>query len=162
MVHQQSCSGCCPQYKYQNTYVKNFNRRGFQFFQLPLTNLFLGQPLKPFLLFFPPKSQIPIRVKGNQVEKMDGGDAPGQGTVTCATWIRRPENAHLVVVGKTRPSSLEIFSFDPVTTALSASPKVRLTFIDFCIVVLSGYNDDGSNFSRFIGINNTSAGYIYI
>ncbi|KAG8390543.1 hypothetical protein BUALT_Bualt01G0094400 [Buddleja alternifolia] len=59
---------------------------------------------------------------------MDGGDASGQGTVTCATWIRRPENAHLVVVGKSSPSSLEIFSFDPKTTSLSPSPKVKYEF----------------------------------
>ncbi|KAL6980269.1 PHD finger containing protein Phf1 [Sarracenia purpurea var. burkii] len=49
-----------------------------------------------------------------------------QRTVTCASWIRRPENAHLVVVGKARhgdqPSLLEIFSFDPKTAALSTSP----------------------------------------
>ncbi|KAH6804070.1 phosphate transporter traffic facilitator1 [Perilla frutescens var. frutescens] len=56
---------------------------------------------------------------------MDGVDAPGQGTVTCAAWIRRPENAHLVVVGKSTPSSLEIFSWDPITTSLSASPKAK-------------------------------------
>lgn len=56
---------------------------------------------------------------------MDGGDAAGKGTVTCAAWIRRPENAHLVVVGKSTPSSLEIFSWDPITTSLSASPKAK-------------------------------------
>ncbi|KAL2548927.1 SEC12-like protein 1 [Forsythia ovata] len=59
---------------------------------------------------------------------MDGGDASGKGTVTCATWIRRPENAHLVVLGKSRPSSLEIFSFDPKTTSLSPSPKATFEF----------------------------------
>ncbi|KAK6136146.1 hypothetical protein DH2020_030119 [Rehmannia glutinosa] len=59
---------------------------------------------------------------------MDGGDAPGQGTVTCATWNRRPENAHLVVVGKSGPPSLEIFSFDPNTISLSASPKAKYEF----------------------------------
>ncbi|OVA17905.1 WD40 repeat [Macleaya cordata] len=30
------------------------------------------------------------------------GRAPQQGSVTCASWIRRPENAHLVVMGKSR------------------------------------------------------------
>ncbi|KAK6144705.1 hypothetical protein DH2020_021525 [Rehmannia glutinosa] len=55
---------------------------------------------------------------------MDGGDTRGDGTVTCATWIRRPENAHLVVVGKSGPSSLEVFSFDPKATSLSSSHKV--------------------------------------
>ncbi|KAL8538752.1 hypothetical protein ACS0TY_000674 [Phlomoides rotata] len=59
---------------------------------------------------------------------MDVVDAPGQGTVTYATWIRRPENAHLAVVAKSGPSSLEIFSFDPLTTALSASPKAKHEF----------------------------------
>lgn len=57
---------------------------------------------------------------------MAGGDASEQGTATCASWIRRPENAHLLVVGKSRPSSLEVFSFDSKTTSLSPSPKVLL------------------------------------
>lgn len=60
---------------------------------------------------------------------MEGGNGVAgdeEGTVTCAAWIRRPENAHLVVVGKSKPrsSSLEIFSFDPKTSSLSSSPKV--------------------------------------
>ncbi|KAL3838244.1 hypothetical protein ACJIZ3_022835 [Penstemon smallii] len=59
---------------------------------------------------------------------MDSGDAPGQGTVTCTTWIRRPENAHLVVVGKSNPSSLEIFAYDPIATSLSPSPKAKYEF----------------------------------
>ncbi|KAL6552761.1 hypothetical protein OROHE_008125 [Orobanche hederae] len=59
---------------------------------------------------------------------MDGYEAPGQGTVACAAWIRRPENAHLVVVGKLAPSSLEIFSFDPNIVSLSASPKAKYEF----------------------------------
>ncbi|KAK6137887.1 hypothetical protein DH2020_028369 [Rehmannia glutinosa] len=59
---------------------------------------------------------------------MDGGDTPGDGTVTCATWIRRPENAHLVVVGKSGPSSLEVFSFDPKATSLSSSHKAKYEF----------------------------------
>ncbi|KAL3523530.1 hypothetical protein ACH5RR_016364 [Cinchona calisaya] len=62
---------------------------------------------------------------------MEGGDGvAGQGKVTCATWIRRPENAHLVVIGKSGPrsSSLEIFSFDPKTTSLSSSPKATYLF----------------------------------
>ncbi|XP_028092417.1 SEC12-like protein 1 isoform X2 [Camellia sinensis] len=50
-----------------------------------------------------------------------------QGTVTCASWIRRPENAHLVVVGKARhrdqPSLIEIFSFDSKTSSLSSEPS---------------------------------------
>lgn len=67
---------------------------------------------------------------------MDGGDASGGGTVTCATWIRRPENAHLVVVGKSRPSSLEIFSFDPKTTSLLPSPKVRFNLIGYYLLLI--------------------------
>ncbi|CAH2041891.1 unnamed protein product [Thlaspi arvense] len=49
------------------------------------------------------------------------------GAVTCASWIRRPENAHLVAVGKARhgdePAVLEIFSFDSKTFSLSSSPS---------------------------------------
>ncbi|XP_021890553.1 SEC12-like protein 1 [Carica papaya] len=54
----------------------------------------------------------------------DGWD---NGRVTCGSWIRRPENVNLVVLGKagksgSSPSVIEIFSFDPVTTSLSSSP----------------------------------------
>ncbi|XP_051120225.1 SEC12-like protein 1 [Andrographis paniculata] len=60
---------------------------------------------------------------------MDAADAPGQGTVTCAAWIRRPESAHLVVLAKSgKPSSLEIFAFDSKTASLSAAPKARYEF----------------------------------
>ncbi|CAL5363414.1 unnamed protein product [Camellia sinensis] len=50
-----------------------------------------------------------------------------EGTVACASWIRRPENAHLAVVGKARqhrdqPSQLQIFSFDSKSSSLSPSP----------------------------------------
>ncbi|KAL6531728.1 hypothetical protein OROMI_028091 [Orobanche minor] len=62
------------------------------------------------------------------LNRFDGYEAPGQGTVACAAWIRRPENAHLVVVGKSAPSSLEIFSFDPNIVSLSASPKAKYEF----------------------------------
>lgn len=68
---------------------------------------------------------------------MEGGDgAVREGKVTCATWIRRPENAHLVVIGKSsKPrSSLEIFSFDPKITSLSSSPKVFLFYFFFVIL----------------------------
>lgn len=55
-----------------------------------------------------------------------------EGKVGCASWIRRPENAHLVVLGTmklhNRPASLQIFSFDPVTTSLSDSPKASFEF----------------------------------
>lgn len=65
---------------------------------------------------------------------MEGGvdRVAGEGKVTCAAWIRRPENAHLVVIGKSRTppssSSLEIFSFDPMAASLSSSPKVIYQF----------------------------------
>ncbi|CAI9091234.1 OLC1v1026202C1 [Oldenlandia corymbosa var. corymbosa] len=63
---------------------------------------------------------------------MESGDgaAVEEGKVRCATWIRRPENAHLVVIGKSsRPrSSLEIFAFDPKLTSLSSSPKATYEF----------------------------------
>ncbi|KAJ6727348.1 PROLACTIN REGULATORY ELEMENT BINDING PROTEIN [Salix purpurea] len=56
---------------------------------------------------------------------------PGQGTVTFGSWIRRPENVNLAVLGRSSkkkgpaaPSVLEIFSFDPETTSLSTSPQV--------------------------------------
>ncbi|CAN1238708.1 SEC12-like protein 1 [Linum grandiflorum] len=56
----------------------------------------------------------------------------GQGTVVFGSWIRRPENVNLVVLGKSRAvtsssstsSLLEIFTFDHATTSLSASPLV--------------------------------------
>uniref|UniRef100_A0A5B7BZW7 Putative SEC12-like protein 1 n=1 Tax=Davidia involucrata TaxID=16924 RepID=A0A5B7BZW7_DAVIN len=58
--------------------------------------------------------------------------ASRQGTVACASWIRRPENAHLVVMGRSRhgdhPSVLDIFSFDPKTTSLSPSPSATYIF----------------------------------
>ncbi|KAL5709688.1 hypothetical protein ACHQM5_020348 [Ranunculus cassubicifolius] len=52
------------------------------------------------------------------------------GVVRCATWIRRPENAHLVIIAKSihtdssSSSLLEIFSFDAKTASLASSPKV--------------------------------------
>ncbi|XP_027366061.1 SEC12-like protein 1 isoform X1 [Abrus precatorius] len=50
-----------------------------------------------------------------------------QGPVACGSWIRRPENVNLVVLGRSRrgnscPSLLQIFSFDPKITTLSTSP----------------------------------------
>lgn len=44
---------------------------------------------------------------------------------SCVSWIRRPENCVLVVVGQLSgafPPLLEIFSFDAKTTSLSAAP----------------------------------------
>ncbi|KAG6765150.1 hypothetical protein POTOM_029168 [Populus tomentosa] len=59
----------------------------------------------------------------------------GQGTVTCGSWIRRPENLNLAVLGRSSkkkksasPSVLEIFSFDTETTSLSTSPQVTHVF----------------------------------
>ncbi|KDO55297.1 hypothetical protein CISIN_1g0162571mg, partial [Citrus sinensis] len=57
----------------------------------------------------------------------------GGGTVTCGSWIKRPENVNLVVLGKSSrasssPSVLEIFSFDPKTTSVYTSPLVTYVF----------------------------------
>ncbi|KAG5620313.1 hypothetical protein H5410_005531 [Solanum commersonii] len=56
---------------------------------------------------------------------MEGGDTSVEGKVTCASWIKRRENAHLVVIGKSAGtcSSLDIFSFNSENTSLSSSPK---------------------------------------
>ncbi|KAK6933472.1 WD40 repeat [Dillenia turbinata] len=56
-----------------------------------------------------------------------------QGSVACASWIRRPENAHLVVVATSRrrnssPPALEIFSYDSKTFSLSSSPMATYVF----------------------------------
>ncbi|XP_004496156.1 SEC12-like protein 1 [Cicer arietinum] len=50
-----------------------------------------------------------------------------QGPITCGSWIRRPENVNLVVLGRSKrgnscPSLLQIFSFDPKTISLSSTP----------------------------------------
>lgn len=62
---------------------------------------------------------------------MEGSSSRSEGSVTCGTWIRRPENAHLAVVGKARhgdqPSMLEIFSFDPKTSSLFPFPSVSFS-----------------------------------
>ncbi|KAF9597303.1 hypothetical protein IFM89_017087 [Coptis chinensis] len=51
-----------------------------------------------------------------------------EGHVRCASWIRRPENAHLVIMAKSTrgpsSSSLEVLSFDAKTCSLSSSPEV--------------------------------------
>ncbi|XP_061996515.1 SEC12-like protein 1 [Rosa rugosa] len=66
---------------------------------------------------------------------MEGGgsEQQQQGTVTCGSWIRRPENMNWVVFGKSRgkedsSSVLTIFSFDPKTTCLSSSPLATYVF----------------------------------
>ncbi|KAG8645307.1 SEC12-like protein 1 [Manihot esculenta] len=54
----------------------------------------------------------------------------GRGVISCGSWIRRPNNVNLVVLGKSRTrdssssssSVLEFFSFDPDTTSLSPAP----------------------------------------
>lgn len=66
----------------------------------------------------------------HQSIKMEGG-----GTVTCGSWIKRPENVNLVVLGKSSrasssPSVLEIFSFDPKTTSVYTSPLVKIFFFE--------------------------------
>lgn len=58
---------------------------------------------------------------------MENDAGSPQGPVTCGSWIRRPENLNLVVLGRSRrgsscPSLLQIFSFNPKTTSLSTSP----------------------------------------
>ncbi|XP_038884218.1 SEC12-like protein 1 [Benincasa hispida] len=60
-----------------------------------------------------------------------GGSNPGP--VSCGSWIRRPENVNLALIGRSRrpdssPSSFEIFSFDPKTTSLSSSPLTEFAF----------------------------------
>ncbi|KAJ6841109.1 SEC12-like protein 1 [Iris pallida] len=53
------------------------------------------------------------------------------GPVTCAGWIRRPENRHLAIYGRARsfasPPLLEIYSFDSVTCSLSSEPIVGIS-----------------------------------
>ncbi|XP_052187318.1 SEC12-like protein 1 [Diospyros lotus] len=61
----------------------------------------------------------------------DGSQSRGrrdeEGPVTCSAWIRRPENEHLLAVGRAgrgaRSPVLEIFSFDSKTASLSSSPS---------------------------------------
>ncbi|KAJ0045125.1 hypothetical protein Pint_05931 [Pistacia integerrima] len=57
----------------------------------------------------------------------------GGGSVTCGSWIKRPENMNLVVVGKSRwlhssPALLEIFSFEPNKSSMSTAPLVSYVF----------------------------------
>ncbi|XP_050386617.1 SEC12-like protein 1 [Argentina anserina] len=65
---------------------------------------------------------------------MDGGGSEHQrGTVTCGSWIRRPENVNWVVLGTKHSSSspcsvLTVFSFDPITSSLSSSPLASYVF----------------------------------
>lgn len=73
---------------------------------------------------------------------MDGGDVSSDGKVTCASWIKRPENAHLVLIGKSTGTSslLEIFSFNKDTTSLSSSPKVPFSYFHKKITILEFFN----------------------
>lgn len=65
------------------------------------------------------------------------------GIVSCGKWIKRPEKANLVVLGKSYKSSsakskLEIFSFDSKTLSLSSSPLAEYDIEDgepICIAV---------------------------
>lgn len=54
----------------------------------------------------------------------------GLGPVTCASWIRRPENRILAVMGRSRtrssPAAVEIFLFDPITSSLSPDPLAKV------------------------------------
>ncbi|XP_022990379.1 SEC12-like protein 1 [Cucurbita maxima] len=64
---------------------------------------------------------------------MGGGGGSNPGPVSCGSWIRRPENVNLALIGRSRrpdssPSVLEIFSFDPKITSLSASPLTEFVF----------------------------------
>lgn len=87
-----------------------------------------------FWLFFFQIIPLPLSLSA-----MDGSGNSAQETVACASWIRRPENAHLVAMGRRhsghsdhRPSSLQIFSFDRESTALSTSPLVLFFSVYFC------------------------------
>ncbi|XP_068648513.1 SEC12-like protein 1 isoform X2 [Aristolochia californica] len=57
----------------------------------------------------------------------NSGDVPHQGSVLCASWIRRPFNDHLVIVGRSKTASspplLEISSFNNIATSISNTPK---------------------------------------
>lgn len=71
---------------------------------------------------------IPFNFSG-EILIMGGGGGSNPGPVSCGSWIRRPENVNLALIGKSRrpdssPSTFEIFSFDPKTTSLSSSPLV--------------------------------------
>ncbi|RZB88152.1 SEC12-like protein 1 isoform D [Glycine soja] len=73
------------------------------------------------------RSELAIWVSNFRTLSMGNDAGSPQGPVTCGSWIRRPENLNLVVLGRSRrgsscPSLLEIFSFDPKTTSLSTSP----------------------------------------
>ncbi|ONK75720.1 uncharacterized protein A4U43_C03F19840 [Asparagus officinalis] len=61
------------------------------------------------------------------MEKIEATTNPGP--VTCAAWIRRPENRLLVIYGRSKnfasPSMIEIFSFDAKTSSISDDPMAR-------------------------------------
>ncbi|CAH1438087.1 unnamed protein product [Lactuca virosa] len=80
---------------------------------------------------------------------MEGGVAAEQGTVTCASWIRRPEEAHLVALGKSKhgnfPASFQIFTFDRLTTSLSSSPSATFEFEDGCDPVSLAVHPSGDD-----------------
>ncbi|XXG86056.1 hypothetical protein AAC387_Pa11g1033 [Persea americana] len=61
-----------------------------------------------------------------------------QGSIAFASWIRRPENNHLVVLGKpmtpSTPSQMQIFSFDSKNNSLASSPKAEYACEDGDVV----------------------------
>lgn len=66
------------------------------------------------------------------------------GPVTSGSWIRRPENSNMVVLGRsahgdstTTRSVIQFFSFDPITTSLSSSPLVCSLSLSLCLSFLS-------------------------
>ncbi|GKA59366.1 sec12-like protein 1 [Tanacetum coccineum] len=76
---------------------------------------------------------------------MEGGVAAEQGTVRCAAWIKRPENSHLVALGKLNPSSLQIFTFDRITNSLASSPSVTFDFEEGCDLVSIAVHPSGDD-----------------
>ncbi|PWA91172.1 phosphate transporter traffic facilitator1 [Artemisia annua] len=76
---------------------------------------------------------------------MEGGVAAEEGTVRCAAWIKRPENAHLVALGKSNPSSLQIFTFDRLTNSLASSPSVTFEFEEGCDPVSIAVHPSGDD-----------------
>lgn len=76
---------------------------------------------------------------------MEGGVAAEEGTVRCAAWIKRPENAHLVALGKSSPPSLQIFTFDRLTNSLASSPSVTFEFEEGCDPVSIAVHPSGDD-----------------
>lgn len=78
--------------------------------------------------------------KNHLMRKAEKDQKMERGNEACASWIRRPENRLLVVVGQRKtafPPLLAIFSFDAKTASLSSDPLVHLPPFIFLIVLLS-------------------------